>query len=178
MTNSVTWIRKKKSLSPETEAPQAKYSWGKILLMPVAWIWAQYVISWFGLRNQHGEPYDCASLMWSSVRKTVTFMSGKNPDVYKLEDIIVCIKMFAGYYPTAHPIFILEMSTSGKWENFQIPSPWNISKPKGILRLFPTKTWTSGTHGCKPEENPSSNNAKWVKFQVQVALETRVKSSF
>lgn len=47
-------------------------------------------------------------------------MSGKNPDLYKLEDIAVCIKMFTWYYPTTLPIFILEIVTSGKWENFQL----------------------------------------------------------
>lgn len=103
-------------------------------------------------------------------------MFGKNPDLYKLEDIIVCIKTFTGYYPTAHPIFVLEKITSGKWENFQlIPLPWNISKHKGILRLFPAKKWTSCIHDCKPKENLSSNNEKWVKFKVQVVVETRLK---
>lgn len=67
-------------------------------------------------------------------------MSGKNPDLYKPEDIAVCIKMFTWYYPTTLPIFILEIVTSGKWENFQlILLPWNISKHEGILRLFPAK---------------------------------------
>jgi len=47
-------------------------------------------------------------------------MSGKNPDLYKPEDIAVCIKMFTWYYPTTLPIFILEIVTSGKWENFQL----------------------------------------------------------
>lgn len=67
-------------------------------------------------------------------------MFGKNPDLYKLEEIIVCIKMFTGYYPTAYPIFILEMISSGKWENLQlIPLLQNISRLKDILRLFPAK---------------------------------------
>lgn len=112
----------------------------------------------------------------TSLRKTASFMFGKNPDLYKLEEIIVCIKMFTGYYPTAHPIFILEMISSGKWENFQlIPLPRNISILKGILRLFPAKKkWTSSIHGCKPAENLSSNNAQWLK--VEAVSETRVKA--
>lgn len=47
-------------------------------------------------------------------------MSGRNTNLYKVEDTIVCIKMFTEYYPTAHPIFILEIITCGKWENFQL----------------------------------------------------------
>lgn len=80
-------------------------------------------------------------------------MSGISPGLYQLEDIIVSIKMFTWYYPTTHPLFILEIVTSGKWEDFQlILLPWSISKHKGILRLFPAKKkWASSIYDCKPK---------------------------